>query len=221
MKSLQHLLVELMPSIQMVQPAAFFLVTCISVYISVNKGNSGPAIYMLVLHAFNLCNPDIPPTNKPVGIHLGKFAISVLERYPEISSAAKTYVVYACVRALVDSLKNGLQYFELSLKYGIASHTGDYVGFAVGNLGIWRFFAGVCLPGVIAQFDKHGFKGCDYPGHKPCDYRRMDNAVYILPMHQFALNLKNGGTTQPWELDGVIFQESRYVQAIAAEEYKL
>jgi len=177
---------------------------------------------MLVLHAFNLCNPDIPPTNKPVGIHLGKFAISVLERYPEISSAAKTYLVYACVRALVDSFKNGLQYFELSLKYGIASHTGDYVGFAVGDLAIWRFFAGVCLPGVIAQFDKHGFKGCDYPGHKPCDYRRLDNAVYILPMHQFALNLQNGGTnTQPWELDGVIFQESRYIQAIAAGEYKL
>lgn len=176
---------------------------------------------MLVLHAFNLCNPDIPPTNKPVGIQLGKFAISVLERYTEISVAAKTYVVYACMRALVDPFRNGLHYFDLALKYGIASHTGDYVGFAVGNIGVWRFFAGFCLPGVAVQFDKHGFKGCDYPGHKPCDYRRMDNAVYILPMHQFVLNLQSGGIGEPWELNGVIFQESKYQEAIAAEEYKL
>ena len=211
-----------MPSIQMVQPAAFFLVTCISVYISVHKGNSGPgAIYMLVLHAYNLCNPDIQPTNKAVGIKLGKFAISVLERYTEISSAAKTYVVYACMRSLVDSFKSNLDYFERALKYGIASHTGDYVGFAVGNLGIWRLFAGYCLPGVLSQFDKHGYKGCDYPGHKPCDYRRMDNTVYILPAHQFILNLRNGGPTTPWELNGMIFRESEYESAIVAEEYKL
>ena len=125
------------------------------------------------------------------------------------------------MRALVDSFKNGLNYFEMALKYGVASHTGDYVGFAVANLAVWRFFAGVSLSGVIAQFDKHGFKGCDYPGHKPCDYRRMDNAVYILPTHQFALNLQKGGRKKPWDLDGVIFQESKYQQAIAAEEYKL
>lgn len=206
----------------MVQPAAFFLVTCISVYISVHKGNSGPgAIYMLVLHAYNLCNPDIPPTNRRVGIQIGKFAISVLERYMEISSAAKTYVVYACMRTLVDSFASNLKYFELALKYGVASHTGDYVGFAVGNLGAWRLFAGYCLPEVLSQFEKHGFKACNYPGHKPCDYRRMDNAVYILPTHQFVLNLQNGGTREPWELEGVIFQESKYEAAIAAEEYKL
>ena len=222
MRSLQQLLVELMPSIQMVQPAAFFLVTCISVYISVHKGNSGPgSIYMLVLHAFNLCNPDIPPTNRPVGIQFGQFAISTLERYTEISSAAKTYVVYGCMRSLVDSFTSNLDYFERALKFGIASHTGDYVGFAVGNLGIWRLLAGYCLPAVVSQFEKHGFKACDYPGHKPCDYRRMDNTVYILPTHQFILNLQNGGTSIPWELDGSIFQEAKYQIAIAAEEYKL
>ena len=175
---------------------------------------------MLVLHAFNLCNPDIPPTNKRVGIQLGKFAISVLQRYMEISSAAKTYVVYACMRSLVDSFRSNLDYFERALKYGIASHTGDYVGFAVGGLGVWRLFAGYCLPGVISQFEKHGFKACDYPGHRPCDYRRMDNAVYILPTHQFILNLRYGGAT-PWELNGMIFRESEYQMAIAAEEYKL
>jgi hypothetical protein len=135
MRSLQQLIVELMPSIQMVQPSAFFLVTCISVFISVSYGNSGPgAAYMLTLHAFNLCNPDIPPINKEVGIQFGKFAISVLERYTEISSAAKTYVVYACMRSLVDHLQGQLEYFEMALKYGIASHTGDYVGFAIGGL---------------------------------------------------------------------------------------
>ena len=211
-----------MPSIQMVQPAAFFLVTCISVYISVHKGNSGPgAIYMLVLHAYNLCNPDIPPTNRTVGIKLGKFAISVLERYTEISSAAKTYVVYACMRSLVDSFASNLDYFERALKYGIASHTGDYVGFAVGNLGIWKLFAGHCLPEILSQFDEHGYKGCDYPGHKPCDYRRMDNTVYILPAHQFILNLQSDGPATPWELNGMIFRESEYETAIKAEEYKL
>src|SRR5438552_8077724 len=145
MRSLQQLLVELMPSIQMVQPAAFFLVTCISVYISVHKGNSGPAaIYMLVLHAYNLCNPDIPPTNKQIGIQFGEFAMSALDPSTDSSSAAKIYVVYACMRSLVDSFLSNLDYFERALKYGIASHTGDYVGFAVGNIGVWRLFAGFC-----------------------------------------------------------------------------
>jgi signal transduction histidine kinase/ActR/RegA family two-component response regulator len=176
---------------------------------------------MLVLHAFNLCNPDIPPTKRDVGIQLGKFAISVLERYTEISSAAKTYVVYACMRSLVDSFKSVLHFFEQALKYGIASHTGDYVGFAVGGMAVWRFFAGFTLPAVVDEFEKHGFKSCDYPGRKPCAYQRMDNTVYILPAHQFIVNLQTGGITSPWELNGMIFQETRYEAPIAAEEYKL
>ena len=147
--------------------------------------------------------------------------MSVLERYTEISSAAKTYVVYACMRSLVDSFESVLHFFEQALKYGIASHTGDYVGFAVAGLGVWRFFAGFPLPVVLDQFEKHGFKACDYPGRKPCHYRRMDNAIYILPAHQFVINLQTVGLTSPWELNGTIFQETRYESPIAAEEYKL
>src|SRR2546423_6941020 len=156
-------MVELMPSIQMVQPVAFFLGTCMSVHTSLHYGISGPAAYMLVLYAFNLCNPDLAPPKKELAIQIGKFAISTLQRDPEVSSAARTYVVYGCMRTLVDDFRNCLAFFEQALKYGIASHTGDYVGFAVGDLGVWRLFAGYCLPGIISQLDEHGHKACDYP----------------------------------------------------------
>jgi signal transduction histidine kinase/CheY-like chemotaxis protein len=220
-RSLQQLMVELMPSIQMVQPVAFFLVTCMSVHTSLHYGISGPAAYMLVLYAFNLCNPDLAPPKNDLAIQIGKFAISTLQRDPEISAAARTYVVYGCMRTLVDDFKNCLNFFEQALKYGIASHTGDYVGFAVGGLGAWRLFAGYCIPGVISQFDEHGYKACDYLDRKPCGYHRIDNTVYILPMHQFLLNLQSRGLHRPWELEGSIFRESKYQDAIDAEEYKL
>src|SRR5579859_540445 len=129
MQYLQQLMVELMPSVQMVQPAAFFLVSCISVHVSMHHGISGSgATYLLVLYAFNLCNPDLGPPKKDLAIQIGKFAISILDRDPEISSASRTYVVYACMRSLVDPFKYSLDFFGLGLKYGIVSHTGDYVG---------------------------------------------------------------------------------------------
>src|SRR5579859_1568424 len=130
-RSLQHLLVELMPCVLMVAPASWHLLSCISVYISAHNGNSGPgSAYMMVLYAYNLCNPDLPNTNLSLGIQFGQFAISVLQRFTELSSASKTYVAYGAMRALVDSFSAGLKYFELAIKYSIASHTGDYLAFA-------------------------------------------------------------------------------------------
>src|SRR6202022_1272181 len=81
-------------------------------------------------------------------------------------------------------------------------------------------FAGYTIPAVILQYEKHGYKACDYRGHKPCNYPRLDNTVYILPAHQFLLNLQNTGEKR-WELEGCVFKESKFQRAIVAEEYKL
>src|SRR5947207_1138716 len=193
-------------------------VTSVSAYASLQNGNSSTG-FLLSLHAISLCNPDIPPTNKNLGIQLGDIAISMVKRSPDISSAAKAYSAHGCLRAFVDPLHMQIQYHEMSFRYAIASHTGDFVAVALGHAGVWRFFSGQRLPEIRAQFDEHGPKACHYQGRKPCRYHRGDNELYVLPIHQFLLNLEHG-THKPWAFEGPVFSELQYFEVIAEEKYK-
>src|SRR5437667_1152884 len=161
------------------------------------------------LHAISLCNPDIRPINKDLGIRLGDIAISMVKLSPDISSAAKTYCAQGCLRAFFDPLHMQIRYHETSFRYAIASHIGDLVATSLGHASVWRLFSGQRLPEIITQLEENGPKACQYRGKKPCRYHRGDSEMYILPTHQFLLNLKYGGKVG-WELEGSIFSELHY-----------
>jgi hypothetical protein len=178
-------------------------------------------MFMLVLYAWSLCNPSIPGGNQELGCQIGKFGVSGLERYMDVSSVAKAYLVYGSMQGLVTAFERQLHYLEMSLEFGIASHSGEIAGYAVGNSGVLRLCEGCHLSEVVSYFDAHGFKVCDYPGMKPSIYQRTDIAIFILPAHQFLLNLQSGGMKERWRLEGAIFKESEYKIAIGSGEYKL
>ena len=150
---------------------------------------------------------------------MGDIAISMVKRSPDISSAAKTYSAHGCLRAFVDPLHMQIQYHEISFRYAVASHTGDFVAIALGHVGVWRLFSGQRLPEISAQFEEHGPKACHYQGRKPCRYHRGDNEMYVLPIHQFLLNLEHGGH-ELWVLEGSVFSELQFLEVIAGEKYK-